>query len=204
MKHLRWRMVCGAALASLLISSNPAGWGDAMPLPTLVRQTMAFYFEHTTKESSPPSYQQFIRHLPRVEAPYSKPVGVFVTLSRNGQSRACWGSVFPRYKTVAEATVAATLGALTKEYRYKPISPTEWRQLKPQVTVIKALEPIRNLHGQNPLYDGLLVRQNGRSGAILPGEARDATYQLTLCKLKAGIQPGQKFQIYRMIADVYH
>lgn len=97
----------------------------------------------------------------------------------------------------------ATLGALTKEYRYKPIRSGEWKKLKPQVTVVKALEPIHNLQGQNPLHDGLMVRQNGRSGVILPGEARDATYQLTLCKLKAGIQPGQKFQLYRMVADVY-
>lgn len=175
-----------------------------MPLPALVRQTMAFYFENASNAHYPLSYQKFLKQLPPVAAPYTQPVGVFVTLSQNGQSRACWGSAFPRYKNVTEATVAATLGALTKEYRYKPIRPDEWRCLKPQVTVIRALEPIHGLQGQNPLYDGLLVRQNGRSGVILPGEARDAVYQLTLCKLKAGIQPGQKFQLYRMIADVYH
>jgi len=173
-------------------------------LTTLVRQTMAFYFENASNVDNARNYQKFIKRLPPISAHYTQPVGVFVTLSHNGKSRACWGSAFPRYKSISEATVAATLGALTKEYRYKPISSGEWQKLKSQVTVVKSLEPIRNLQGQNPLCDGLMVRQNGRSGVILPGEARDATYQLTLCKLKAGIQPGQKFQLYRMVADVYH
>jgi AMMECR1 domain-containing protein len=199
----QWRVACILALAVVFIL-NPIAWSDALPLPALVRQTMAFYFENTPGVDNPAGYQNFIKHLPQVAASYRQSVGVFVTLSHQGKPRACWGSAFPRYNNVTEATVYATLGALTKEYRYKPISPDEWRQLKPQVTVIKALEPIRNLHGQNPFYDGLMVRQNGRSGVILPGEARDATYQLMLCKLKAGIQPGQKFQLYRMIADVYH
>jgi AMMECR1 domain-containing protein len=212
MKNRFLLRACGLGLALLLNSSGHV-WAAkhsaltqraTLSLPALVQQTMAFHFENGPHQAGLGSYHEFIQQLPPIKSPYRQPAGVFVTLSRDGKPRACWGSAFPQYKTVAESTVYSTLGALTKEYRYKPISPSEWRLLKPQVTVIKALEPIHGLQGQNPLRDGLMVRQAGRTGVILPGEARDSTYQLTLCKLKAGIQPGQTFQLYRMIADVYH
>lgn len=203
-KHGHWLMLFSVSLAFLTDASMSA-WSETLSLPALVQKTMAFYFESTAHPGVfPTSYQSFLQHLPPISSPYHRPAGVFVTLSHNGATRACWGSAFPQQKSVTEATVYATLGALTKEYRYKPIRPSEWRQLKPQVTVIKALEPIHGLQGQNPMQDGLMVRQGGRTGVILPGEARDATYQLMLCKLKAGLQPGQKFQLYRMTADVYH
>ncbi len=126
-----------------------------------------------------------------------------MTLSQNGKPRACWGSAYPQHPTVLEATIYATLGAVTKEYRYRPIRKSEWAALHRQVTVVNRLEPIDRLAQLNPLRDGLLVRQGGRAGVMLPGEARDATYQLVQCKLKAGIRPHEKFQMYRMVADVY-
>lgn len=183
---------------------NPV-YAERLPLTEIVRQTMALYFSGKNipvegSRSNP--YQALMQRISQNSA-YGKPAGVFVTLSRQGRSRACWGSAYPQYKSVPEAVVYATLGALTKEYRYKPISRSEWKALKPQVTVIKSLESIEGLQGQNPLSDGLMLRKGGRSAVILPGEARDAHYQLVLCKLKAGIRPGETFQLYRMIADVY-
>ncbi len=211
-QHRGWRVL--GILLALSLSSHSTAWSKTLSLPALVEHTMQFYFERPSSKtmetsivagpSSSSAYAQFLQHLPSVATPYHRPAGVFVTLSRNGATRACWGSVFPQQKTVTEATVAATLGALTKEYRYRPIRPNEWQNLKPQVTVVTALEPIHSLQGQNPLLDGLMIRQGGRTGVILPGEARDATYQLVRCKLKAGIQPGQQFQLYRIKADVYH
>jgi AMMECR1 domain-containing protein len=183
----------------------PAFAHDSLALTEIVRKTMTIYFSDpshsaTTLKQTP--YQKLSGQV-QTTTIKQKPSGVFVTLSKNGKARACWGSIHPQYKTVEEATIYATLGALTKEYRFKPISKTEWPLLKPQVTVIKAIEPIHSLQGQNPLRDGLMLRQNMRSGLILPGEAKDANYQLLLCKLKAGVRPGQKFQLYRIIADVY-
>lgn len=198
---LLWLLVCcGLGLSDSAGAQTP-------PLTDIVRKTMALHFadasaayQDSAGQNRP--YQILVRQVQPAQIT-QKPMGVFVTLSRNGQSRACWGSAFPQYKTVQEATVYATLGALTKEYRYKPISRTEWKTLKPQVTVIKAVEPIAGMRGQNPLTDGLMLRQGSRSAVILPGEAKDAAYQLVLCKLKAGLRPGEKFQLYRMIADVY-
>lgn len=184
-------MLAGMALWAML----GAAWARTLSLPEIVRLTMAAHFEAGHAGDS-------LKALP-VPTPYRKRAGVFVTLSRQGKPRACWGSLYPQQANLVEATVAATRGALSREYRYPPITRSEWQTLKPQVTVIKAIEPIDRLAGQNPLQDGLMVRSGTRSGIILPGEASDATYQLVQARLKAGIAPHDKYQLYRIIADVY-
>lgn len=188
-------------IAVLAVSAAPLR-AETVPLTEVVRRTMAVYFGEAAEKTDKKPYAALLSQLQPV-AKDRQPVGVFVTLSKNGQSRACWGSVFPQHKSVVESTMYATLGALTKEYRYRPISRSEWQSLRPQVTVVREIEAIDGIRNLNPLRDGLMVRAGNRSGVILPGEARDATYQLVQAKLKAGIQPGQKFQMYRIIAHVY-
>jgi AMMECR1 domain-containing protein len=189
-------------LSFFLVVGSGTAWAESVPLTEVVRQTMAVYFEQSTPKPGEKPYAALARRLSASDA-NRKPAGVFVTLSRAGKPRACWGSVYPQHKNALESTIYATLGALTKEYRYKPISRSEWQMLKPQVTVVRELEAIESLRGINPLRDGLMVRAGGRSGVILPGEARDATYQLVQARLKAGIRPGEKYQLYRIVADVY-
>lgn len=196
--HFRERAVKLSGLTLLLLL--PVGLAETLTPTEVVGETMRLHFSSKTAEAK--SYQRLIREN-TLKKSYAGPKGVFVTLSENGQPRACWGSAYPQNKTVFEGIVYATLGALTKEYRYRPIRTSEWARLKRQVTVVKAVEPIERLSQVNPLRDGLLVRQGGKAGVMLPGEAKDATYQLVQCKLKAGIRPHEKFQMYRMVADVY-
>ena len=139
----------------------------------------------------------------RVSSKFKKPAGVFVTLSSHGKTRACWGSIYPQHESIAKSTVYATLGALTKEYRFPPIKAREWQKLHTQVTVIKEVEPISSFREVNPLRDGLIVRSGGKSGVLLPGEAVDAHYQLVACKLKAGIKPKEPCQLYRLRTEIY-
>lgn len=186
-----------------LVLSLPAGATPVKPkvesLPEIARQTLAFHF------SNGKSLADFANSF-YVSPEYQKPKGLFVTLSTNGQTRACWGSLEPRYENLVQATVFTTAQALKHEYRYKPIGKTEWQKLKPQITIVNNLEPIsggvHGLSGQNPLRDGLFVRLGGKTGVILPGEVRDAYYQLVKCKLKAGIKPKEHCQIWRVKADV--
>lgn len=180
---------------------------DVLSPTELAQKTGSLYFAQSksARRGFPqptPSWPAFLATV-TLKPNYTSPRGVFVTLSQSGKPRACWGSAYPQYKTVGEATVFATLGALTKEYRYPPIRPAEWSRLKVQVTVVKALQPVNRLGAINPLRDGLLVRQGGKAGIMLPGEATDATYMLVQAKLKAGIRPQETFQLYRIVADVY-
>lgn len=139
----------------------------------------------------------------KVEPQFAEPAGVFVTLSKNGKTRACWGSVYPREANVVKETVLAMRGALSKEYRYKAISPSELKDLKIQVTVIRGLEPVTDVKQINPFKDGVMVRSGGRGGVILPGEAVDSYYEFVLARLKAGIQPNEPCQIYKIRAEIY-
>jgi AMMECR1 domain-containing protein len=158
---------------------------------------MAVHFNDSRYES----LDQLIAATP-VCPEYKQPAGLFVTLSRHGQTRACWGSIYPTNQDLVAATVRTTEAALTREYRYKHIRPDEWQSLKPQVTIVRSVEPIADLSQQNALKYGLFVRFAGRGAVLLPGEVVDAHYQLTKCKLKAGIPLNQPCQLYRIRADV--
>jgi MEMO1 family protein len=191
-------MQATAAFSTLLLLCNavPAG---AIELTQVVRQTMAVYFEK-------PDADRLLTAMlsePTKDSRFQKKAGVFVTLSRHGKSRACWGSVESDGTDLVQSTVRATLEALNNEYRYKPVSVFEWKTLKPQVTIINEVEPIASIRSLNPLRDGLLVRAGGKSGVLLPGEASDAVYQLVQCKLKAGIKPGEPCQLFRLKAQIY-
>jgi len=191
-------MQATAVLSTLLL------FGSALPtyaieLPQVVRQTMAVYFEKPDAETLLAS----MLNERTKDSRYQKKAGVFVTLSRHGKSRACWGSIDPDGSDLVQSTVHATLEALNKEYRYKPVSAAEWKMLKPQVTIINEVEPITSIRSINPLRDGLLVRAGGRSGVLLPREATYAYYQMVQCKLKAGIKPGEPCQLFRLKAQIY-
>ncbi len=172
----------------------------ASPLPEIVRETMKAYFEPDGKSDA---RLAAIASANKNDKLLSERAGVFVTLSKNGKTRACWGSVNPEAPNVSAATANATIAALTKDYRYKPVRASEWAHLKAQVTVIKSVDPISNIRQFNPLQDGLMVRSGGKSGVLLPREAIDATYALVQCKLKAGIKVGEPFQMYRLKAQIY-
>jgi len=132
------------------------------------------------------------------------PHGLFVTLSKDGKTRACWGSVTPEHTDLIASTVYTTEAALTKEYRFAPVKRGEIKDLKAQVTIIKSIVPINSIREINPLRHGLFVRQGGRAAVMLPGECIDAHYQMVQCKLKAGIPANSRCQMYRIIADVSH
>lgn len=185
-------------LAATAVDSNSAV--SEQNLTDIVKHTMQMYFDG--KPGAAKAIREYSDRL-KVRPEFDKPAGVFVTLSRNGKTRGCWGSVHPQHGSIAKSTVYATLGALSKDYRYKPIKPRESTLLKPQVTVIKAVEPVASSSMINPFRDGVLVRSGGKSGVILPGEASDAHYELVMAKLKAGIQPNEPCQIYKLKADIY-
>lgn len=100
-----------------------------------------------------------------------------------------------------------TQEALRNDYRHPKISQPEVASLKPQVTVIRNIVPIHTIEQQDPQNFGLMIRSAAKTAVVLPGEAKDAYYQLIQCRLKAGIgsqahsRPG--YQLYRIVCDVY-
>lgn len=139
----------------------------------------------------------------RLVPDYKKARGTFVTLSKQGRTRACWGSLEPLHSDLVMATIYTTENAINREYRFPPVKENEIDSLKVQVTVVESTEPLAGLRDLNPLRDGLLVRRGGRGGVVLPGEASDPHYQMVIGKLKAGIPANEQCELYKLTSHVY-
>lgn len=168
-------------------------------LPAIANFTLRRFFK---LEASDRGLEDYASKL-KCDAAFRKPAGVFVTISKNSKTRACWGTVYAQQADIVRETVFSTLGALSKEYRFRPIRKSELPDLKIQVSIIRDITAINGFASVNPLKDGLMVRSGGRSAVILPGEATDAYYEFVLARLKAGIKPGEPCQIYKLRTEIY-
>ena len=129
--------------------------------------------------------------------------GVFVTiLDEDNKSRGCWGKLYPQ-GDLKESVAMAAIGAIKKDYRFKPPSLGELPDMKFQVSVVVEVVPISSVREVNPYRDGLMVQAGSRGGILMPGEAVDAHYQMVQCKLKAGIQPDEPCSLFKLITKVY-
>ena len=185
----------------LAVHPPPPNSNIAKNSPTpLNKIASATLFNHFSDH--PKNYNELVKSF-EVPPIYKRSKGLFVTLSKNGKTRACWGSIQPQEGNLVAATVVACEEALTKEYRYPPVRKNEINDLKCQVTVVEKMEAVGAHVSLNPLLDGLMVRSGSRAAVLLPGEASDPHYQVMQCKLKAGIKPQDPCQIYRMRAHVF-
>ncbi len=117
--------------------------------------------------------------------------GAFTTLHLHDRLRGCIGHVLSTsqlYKTVAETARAAAFD----DPRFEPVTLEEVPELKVEISVLSALQPIRAeevVVGKH----GLVVMQGGRRGLLLPqvplewGWDRE-TFLSQTC-LKAGLPP---------------
>lgn len=133
----------------------------------------------------------------------NKVVGVFVTvLDSNNKSRGCWGDLYPQ-ANIKEAVLNAALGAIKRDYRYDPPALYELKDMKFLVSVVSQITPVDSIRAINPFRDGLLVQSGSKGGILMPGEAVDAHYQMVQCKLKAGIQPDEPYNLFKLVTKVY-
>jgi len=172
-------------------------------LPQISKMTILHHFDADENDSLKGLPLEKLADKFVVKSEHKKNAGLFITLIKNGDTRACWGSVNSSQRNLVLATVYTTEDALAKDYRYSKIKKSEINQLIPQVTVVKKIIPINSIMTMQPLKQGLMVRAGGKGAVLLPGEASDPHYQLVKTKLKAGIPMSQPCQLYRIEADVY-
>ncbi|HEY9855331.1 MAG TPA: AMMECR1 domain-containing protein [Stenomitos sp.] len=131
------------------------------------------------------------------------PGGVFVTITRDGKTRGCWGTVQPERATLAEQIAVAAVKALRYDYRHQPISRSEWPELRFYVSLVGPMTPVSSPAALSPLRQGLFVTAGGKGGVLLPGEAKTARYQLAECRKKAGLRPRERVMMYRFNTVVF-
>lgn len=163
-------------------------------MPELARQVVMGYLSDTEFDYTNITLEQPLTN---------NILGVFVTvLGEDKVSRGCWGELYPQMQ-LKEAIAIAAIGAIKKDYRFKPVNIYELPEVKFQVSLVVAIEPVSSLKRINPYRDGLLVKSGGKAGILMPGEAVDAHYQMVQCKLKAGIQPGEPFELFKLVTKIY-
>lgn len=131
------------------------------------------------------------------------PGGVFVTITRDGKTRGCWGTVEPQRATLAEEIAVAAVKALRYDYRHPPVARSEWPKLRFYVSLVGPMKPVASAAELSPLRDGLFVTARGRGGVLLPGEAKTARHQVAECRKKAGLRKREPALMYRFSTVVF-
>ncbi|MEB3330571.1 MAG: AMMECR1 domain-containing protein [Candidatus Sericytochromatia bacterium] len=135
--------------------------------------------------------------LPSLPPVLRAPAGVFVTLSRGGVTRGCWGTATAREASLAAELAAIAPRALTWDRRTRPIQRAELRTLVAHVSVLGPLEPLPVLRALDPRRQGLLLRAEGRGALVLPGEAATPAWAAAVCRRKAGLDGRVRTRMFR-------
>lgn len=119
----------------------------------------------------------------------------FVTLTRNGLLRGCIGSL-QAHRTLLEDVKANAKAAAFMDPRFQPLSVTEFRQVRVEVSLLSHSEPLQFAHeeeavaGLRPGVDGVILEWARHRGTFLPqvwDQLPDPRRFLAQLKRKAGL-----------------
>ena len=122
----------------------------------------------------------------------------FVTLMQRGQLRGCVGSLSAERPLRLDVECNARAAAF-RDPRFAPLSRSEYRETRVEVSLLSRLEPIEfesesHALGQlRPGVDGVLLEYGGRRGTFLPQvweQLPEPDAFLAHLKHKAGLPPG--------------
>ena len=125
--------------------------------------------------------------------------GAFVSIKKNGQLRGCIGTIEPTRVSIAEEIIYNAISSGTGDPRFEPVEEKELDQLVYSVDVLGKAEPIKSLDELDVIQYGVIVRAGRRSGLLLPNlEGVDTPeQQVSIAMQKAGIKPGEKYELER-------
>lgn len=141
---------------------------------------------------------------------FLEPKGGFVTLKENGELRGCIGFIeplFPLYQTIIQAAVYAA----TQDPRFAAVRKNELSKVEIEISILSPLESVKEVSEIKIGQHGLVIKQAGRSGLLLPQVATEfgwdrKTFLQEICR-KAGLpenawkKPGS---LYKFEALVFH
>lgn len=133
------------------------------------------------------------RDLPRI---FSRPAGVFVTMSKDGKRRGCKGTFEPVTSSLAEEIIQSAIGAATTDIRYRPIRTNELAELTFTVSIVGPPRRVQDSDGYSARTHGLLLRCSSGSGVILPGEAKTSTWRLAEARRQASAKRGESCELF--------
>ncbi len=179
---------------------------QASPPVQIARQTLEHYLK-TGQRLTRADFPQYAH-----EPGYLQDrAGAFVSLKKLGDLRGCIGTTQATTPSLLEEIIQNALSAGLDDPRFDPVAPAELSQLTYSVDVLSPAEPL-GVHSRldtaqlDPARYGVIVRQAGRSGLLLPDlEGVDTVeQQLSIACRKAGIDPWSDYQVLRFTVQRYH
>lgn len=189
------RIWIGAVLMGMHLFTAPVAWGRG--LSEFARPPVEAAIARVTQEAIWAHVSGRAYTVSEVPEALRRPAGVFVTISRQGATRGCWGTVTPRSLDAAREVAVNAVKALSLDYRQRPIQPSELPELVAHVSLIGALVSVSGPAEIQPRRFGLLVAGVGKGGVILPGEAATARWAIETCRRKAGLRPKERASMYQ-------
>ena len=167
---------------------------DLHPVVRLARETVESYIGQKTIPKP--------RHL----APEMKErAGVFVSIKKFGELRGCIGTFEPTRSNIAEEIINNAISSATQDPRFPPVNAAELPDLRYSVDILTKPEPVEDRSQLDPRRYGVIVQSGGRRGLLLPDlEGVDTVEkQIDICRMKAGISPGEPVILYRFEVKRY-
>ena len=127
----------------------------------------------------------------------NKQSGVFVSIHKFGSLRGCIGTFLPTTDNIASEIIRNAISAATNDYRFPPIVVDELEWLEINVDVLSEPKPVTNMNILDPKKYGVIVRNEEKSGLLLPDlDGVDTVEeQLRIAKKKAGILDSDEYEI---------
>jgi len=125
--------------------------------------------------------------------------GVFVSIKKKGALRGCIGTFQPTTESIGEEVVQNAVSAATADPRFAPVNESELDDLEYSVDVLSPPERVSDRGELDPKRYGVIVRQGGRKGLLLPDlDGVDSVdQQISIASMKAGIHGEDDIELYR-------
>ncbi len=132
--------------------------------------------------------------------------GVFVSIKSKGQLRGCIGTIEPTRDNIAEEITQNALSAGLSDLRFPPVTSEELPYLNYSVDLLMPPEPVEGLQNLDPQKFGVIVKSGLKTGLLLPKlEGVDTVEkQVNIAREKAGLNPGEKADLYRFEVKRYY
>ena len=128
---------------------------------------------------------------------HRRSAGVFVTIIRNNAVRACVGSIWAHFPSLAQEISHFAAAVAARDLRRSPIEAWELPGCSYAVSIVGRLERVWPGTPWDPRSYGVFVRAGARSGVILPGEALTHAKQISWALSEAGIDSRMPYEVYR-------
>ena len=126
----------------------------------------------------------------------AKALPCFVTIELDGRRHGCTGSFEPRGANLATNIVQTAVRAWSLDARTRAISASQLKRAVFLVTVPGRRRAVSDPADYPPGEFGLVAQSGGKTGVLLPGEARTTGWQKREALRQAGLSPGASARLY--------